>query len=371
MDEPGVITGIVCGYRSWIGLAVLLAWGAVCNGADEPMRKTDLNTPGTYRSGQWEYKHIITSPGSRSEGQKGMLFFAGKELTAAATGDYYETPWGKIEWVGEPATLWGVRGWFLRDQNRTGGRELPAPWLAEGCPVVEAMVLTDAETQATGVDKWIVDEVAKLGGKNVAVARSWFIAGTQAETITDTKLNGRLTLRAAAARDASTLTMICDGSKASTEAFERKDGATKVVRKVLGGLSGDVNYYLAFRVIKAAPEWPKPMDLGAESNGKEVVVKDSREIIITLPVERTSGLAWQVKRVQGDSPKGSSVVAVGTPQSVPANDLRTAHTEVLLKVVGTGKTLVELELKRSWETEKKAEKTFEVTLDVPAASKSK
>lgn len=89
----------------------------------------DVTKPGTYRSGPWEYRLMITSPGSKSEGSVGILSFAGKRLEGAAPGDYYRTPWGVITWIGDSDRLWDAHGWMRLEAGAPPGvgRELSPP----------------------------------------------------------------------------------------------------------------------------------------------------------------------------------------------------------------------------------------------------
>jgi hypothetical protein len=103
--------------------------------------KADISKPGTYRSGPWEYRLVITGAGSKSQGADGELFYAGKRLQGVQF-DYYRTPWGNVQWVqNNPGVLWGDRGWMLCAPGVTGSRELPDPkaetqsgkkWVSEG-----------------------------------------------------------------------------------------------------------------------------------------------------------------------------------------------------------------------------------------------
>jgi len=77
----------------------------------EPIR---LDRSHTYVWQQWKYEFKITAPGTRSEGRWGTLYFAGRQLPPAEINDYYETPWGKIYWVGTPDVRWGDHAWMPR-----------------------------------------------------------------------------------------------------------------------------------------------------------------------------------------------------------------------------------------------------------------
>lgn len=333
--------------------------------------KVDISLPATYVSGQWKYRLTVTAPGSKSEGTKGELFYDGKPVEGHAPGDYYRTPWGEVQWVGSPVVLWGEHGWMWRSPEVRGGRLLAEPWIEAGGPVVMAMILNEADeaSKSEPTEPWVQEEMRKLGVKAFRIQRRWFPLSDQAVTIHDTKLFGTLTARLAPARDAQTLTVILDGSQAGQLELPRKDGATRLIVRPLGSVLAMENFYLAFRVARAAPAWPRPLDIGPESDRKEVVVEGVREVVVGLPGDRRSGCVWIIKGVQGDAPTSSSVKASGEPQFTPATGEkagpeRNGTFENVLRVTGTGKSYVELEYKRTWQTDTPAQKTFRVTLDV-------
>ncbi len=75
--------------------------------------------------GRWEYRLKVTHPGTKSEGSWGTLSYDGKKVPEGTTvNDFYRTPWGKIYWVGMPASKWGGHGWMLEPVR---GRELTPP----------------------------------------------------------------------------------------------------------------------------------------------------------------------------------------------------------------------------------------------------
>lgn len=354
-------------------LTVPAAWGAdaAAGGPVADAAKVDINKPGVYRAGLWEYHLMITSPGSKSQGARGILLFAGRPVDPAVRYDYYRTPWGDIQWVGDSELLWDDHGWMLRATDVSGGRELPVPWQQAGGPAVMAMVLRDAKETPKGepFEPWVRAEMQRLGVKGFAIERRWFPLTQEAATIHDTKLYGSLTARLGPARDAATLAIVLDGTEPGRVELARQDGATGLVHRALGGVLDTSNYYLAFRVDRAALDWPRPLDIGLESDGKQVSVKGVQEIVIGLPGDRRSGCVWMVKRVQGVATATASVTSCGEPQFTPAigeaaSVARNGIFENVLRVISAGKCRVELEYKRNWQSDKPAEKTFAVTLDV-------
>ncbi len=359
------------------GITILLTAG-MAHGDDAPQGiagdgsgKIDISAPGTYRSGQWEYRLVVTAPGSKSQGSRGELLFGGKPVDEPARGNYFRTPWGEIHWVGNPGVPWGPHGWMPRPKQCHDGRDLGEPWLENGAPVVMAVVLGTGKEGAedTKIDPWVREEMQRLGVEAPCVTRAWFPLTDQATTLHDTKLYGTLTVRVCPAREAEKLTVLLDGTKTERLDLPRQDGATRLIRQRLDSGIARQDFYLAFRVDRAAPDWPRPLDIGLEAEGKEVLVKGTKEVVISLPGDKRSGLVWSVKGLQGDALLASSVKSSGGPQFAPANGAA-ADTggrglfENVFRVTGCGKTHVELEYNRPWQSDKPAKKTYRVTLDV-------
>jgi predicted secreted protein len=368
----GVAVMGLCAAVGRIGCAVAEDAAPAGQNPDAQGAKLDLSQSGVFRSGLWEYQFTITGKGTKSQGTAGALFFAGKPVEEPGVeGDFYRTPWGDIQWVGRPPLPWQPHGWMLRPAAAKGGTMLPEPWRMAGGPVVMMLVLCAADTaeKPGTVPAWVAEQMTQLGVKTFTVARDWQPLNDQATTIEDTKLTGALRARLAPARETATLCVQLDGSSVARVDLPREDGATKLVRHTIGSSMKVTNFYLAFRVDRAARSWARPLDVGPESDGKTVVVKGTREVILALPGDRDSGLVWVIKSIQGDSPLGANVQAAGTPQFVsgaapPPGKSREGTFENSLRVVGTGKSDVELEYKRPWQTDTPAQKTFRVTLDV-------
>jgi hypothetical protein len=91
--------------------------------------KLDGSADQTFKSGRWTYRVETFNQGTRSEGTRGTLTFAGQPLPVpAAVNDHVRTPWGLLYWVGEPATAFGGRGWMLRAKpSRPLGKPVAPP----------------------------------------------------------------------------------------------------------------------------------------------------------------------------------------------------------------------------------------------------
>jgi hypothetical protein len=97
--------------------------------ATSPAETIDTSRNGTYTSAPWEYRVTISGEGTRSEGYTGKLFCHGKELPAPdGVNDFYETPWGKMYWVGRPKVPFGAHGWMPKPlPSQPVGKALAAP----------------------------------------------------------------------------------------------------------------------------------------------------------------------------------------------------------------------------------------------------
>jgi hypothetical protein len=74
---------------------------------------------GRNQVGPWGYEYSIAAKGTRSEGSYGKLFYNEQELaTPAHINDYFETPWGRMYWVGFPPVIFGSHGWMTNPLTR-------------------------------------------------------------------------------------------------------------------------------------------------------------------------------------------------------------------------------------------------------------
>lgn len=199
-------------------------------------------------------------------------------------------------WAGYPATPWGKHGWFLRPQGASGGKELPDPIRTSG-PVVLALEC-DARVKE---GELLPDDVKKTFQRMLtspAAPGQWILMDRQRHTIHDSRHYGQLHFRLLPARDANTLTVVFDGSETSRVELPRKDGQSMVVRKTIKSSIAQMDFTLAFLVINAAADWPKPLEITSDSDGKEVAVKACREIVISLPGDCRGDKGWRVKKLK-------------------------------------------------------------------------
>jgi hypothetical protein len=128
---------------------LLLAIGAAGGHRQDAARpQLDVTKDGTHQSGPWTYEYATRLKGTRSEGYYGKLSYEGREVPEPANlNDYYETPWGRIYWVGQSVMLFGVHGWMPNPVAREPeGQALTDPGkLAGQAFSVRVKVLTPEE----------------------------------------------------------------------------------------------------------------------------------------------------------------------------------------------------------------------------------
>lgn len=329
----------------------------------------DLTTTAEYIAGRWEYRFTVTAPGSKNEGYRGELFFDGKPVEEPLDNDFYRTPWGDVSWRGDPVTPAGEHGWLPREKGASGGRAIVEPWRASGAPIVMMMVLAPGPKQPrVAVDRWIETELSKLGAKEAKVERDWFPLTDQAFVLHDTKIYGTLTARQAQPRDDASLAILLDGSDSSRIELPRRAGATHLVRHTMRSNLESLDLYLALKVERAAPAWPRPLDIGPESNGKVVTVRGAHEVVLALPGDLASGKTWVLESIGGNSPHGGAAKVAGAPQFVAGPPTKTSARpgtfETLLRVGELGTCEVALAYRDPRQEGAPAEQTFRVTLKV-------
>jgi len=349
-----------------------------------PVIPIDTSKSDTYSSGRWEYQYTVSLPGSKSEGYYGKLLFDDKQVSPPENiNDYYQTPWGKLYWVGQRPVPFGGHEWMPDAMpSRPEGKQLLDPAAAARRPAIMMQVLVEGEQQEERkpeMEEWVQEDLSKLDVKRVRVERDWFLLGYEAVTIHDTKMTGRLSARLAEPVDDKTLTvMLDDGMRGIKVKLSRKEGATRLVRHTLSSPVAEQDFYLALRVERAAVGEPIAQEIGPGADGKTVKLKGVSRVIIRLPGDRQTGLAWTVISTDGQSVEADGQVqyAPGTLMDYnpdPTGPLKPGDVmneagdgiyEIAFRVVGKGKTTVKMAYHRSWQVDKPSEKTFSVTLDV-------
>lgn len=134
--------------------------------------KIDAKQSRTYEWGKWKYVYKVAQAGTPVEGRTGALLYDGKPVlrpkAASPTNDYYETPWGRIYWTGQPNTIQGPHEWMPRLAARTRmGKQLPDPG-RPGVPAFEGKKLlieqaSDGKTVSAVVGQRIVIRLPSEG----------------------------------------------------------------------------------------------------------------------------------------------------------------------------------------------------------------
>jgi hypothetical protein len=103
---------------TWLVALLAMAFAAGCNSPESTAPQVPVEAAieeGTQQIGPWQYEYVVGAKGTRSEGYYGKLYYQGQEVPVPdSINRYYETPWGRLYWVGAPAVLWGDHGWMPR-----------------------------------------------------------------------------------------------------------------------------------------------------------------------------------------------------------------------------------------------------------------
>lgn len=401
--SSGLITGLAF---LWI---VALASPAMAVGPNAlGTEKLDLSKDASYQSGPWTYEHTIGAKGSRSEGYYGKLSFNGNPVPApAGVNDYYETPWGPMYWVGEPATLFGYHGWMPKPLPRESvGQILAAPATLAGRTFDVQVKLLAAEELATPdrieKDPKVLDALKPFDLKQAHIQRNWFKLSSEWTTLHDTKRWGHLEVRLAPSEPNRPLALEfrCGGrlslstsaqasgldalsalrfDAASTRFVDLppQNGAVRAVRCTLSGIvDDDMDLFLVCNVgggSEAKPALGKVRTLGSKSNKKTVTLKKVDTVVVELPGNLSTGFAWLVSSVEGDA-----VTQVGQVEYVQRNTRLSAPVgtggvfRATFQVAKAGQSKIVMAYRRPWESDQPAAESFEVTLKVKgAAAKTK
>jgi hypothetical protein len=134
---------------------------------------------GVFTSGKWEYRCIVTLPGTRSEGRLGELRYDGKMLPEPAnTNDYVLTPWGLIYWYGKGNIPWNGRGWIpTNPSDRKPIGDLVASPTGEAQTIVWVQLIDPTSStlnnQSKPVTGWVKEALDKVDLKQACVIRDW------------------------------------------------------------------------------------------------------------------------------------------------------------------------------------------------------
>lgn len=363
----------------------------------------DLSKNGQYASGAWTYTYSITNAGSRSEGYHGNLSYDKTALPRPVQiNDFYETPWGRLYWVGHPGVLFGGHGWMSKPLARAPIGQVmidPAIVSHERFAIrVKVLTLEELATpDSLEQDPAVLGVLKPFGPTQAHVQENWFQLEKKLTTLHDTKRWGTLTVRRANPTQSQppTLEFTSRGSltiDTSPGPTALEDiGAMLELSTLLEDLSdtpktislspqietlqplkctlsssigSDLILYLVCQIQDLEKPSTQSLCLGPEMHGKTVTVTSHKRVVIELPGNATTGYAWTFVSIQGNAVKHIPPIDYSpTPQTetrVGAGGLFKASFEV----VNPGTAKIRLGYQRPWDTSKSPAKTFDVTLVV-------
>lgn len=144
-----------------------------------------LEPDGSWKAevGPWSYAVLGTAMGSRSERRIGRLRFGGSELEGEDEGDYVDTPWGRMRWLG-PVELGAhtdyEQGFLLR-----GVRDRSFDELEEG----DAVYPTTADAVSLDLESLYLHPGIRVGTRRSVHSVSLRLSGSS-----DAELEGTLLL---------------------------------------------------------------------------------------------------------------------------------------------------------------------------------
>ena len=364
----------------------------------------DLTKNGQYASGAWAYVYSITNPGSRSEGYHGVLSYSPTELPAPLhINDFYESPWGRLYWVGKPEVLFGAHGWMPKPLARepVGQAMIDPAIVPHERFVIRVKVLAQgalATPDGLEQDPAVLEALKPFGLTQGHVQENWFQMGQKQITLHDTKRWGSLTVRRADPNESlipalkfqsrSDLTVDTSPRPSSLEdiaamlelsaVLEDLAAMPKIVPlspqiKTLQPLKctlssvigGDLVLYLVCQIQDMEKPSTQSLCLGTEMHGKTVTVTSHNQVVIELPGNATTGYAWTLVSLQGNAVKHIPPIdytpTLQTQALVGAGGLFKASFEV----VKPGTARIRLGYQRSWETSQSPVQTFDVILMIP------
>lgn len=163
----------------------------------------DTARDGLHQSGPWTYEYTISQKGTRSEGYHGKLSFNGREVPEPANlNDFYETPWGRMYWVGRPVVMFGAHGWMPKPlASGPKGQALMDPAkLAGRVFSVRVKVLASEELGTPDrieTDPKVLAALKSFDLKEAHVQRNWFGLAQTWVSLHDTKRWGHFEMRVA------------------------------------------------------------------------------------------------------------------------------------------------------------------------------
>lgn len=155
----------------------------------DPTQGTALEVPESLRErdgswkaevGPWSYTVLGTAMGSRSERRIGRLRFAGTELVGEREGDYVDTPWGRMWWLGrvQPGVVTDYEQGFLLQ----GVRDRSFDDLEPG----DAVYPTDTDEVALQLESLYLHPGIRVGTRPTVHSVSLRLSGSSEEELEGT-----------------------------------------------------------------------------------------------------------------------------------------------------------------------------------------
>ena len=304
--------------------------------ADKP---ETINELGTYKSGKWKYRYERTGRSRRDLAYWGTLYFSGKEVgEAGSINDHYQTPWGKLYWMGREG-WWGWHGWNPNPHyGMPMGRLLPRPGLkpAGGKPETTGK----PGTYKSGKWEYRLPMSGRPGTRGYASSGSLYYDGKGVPHFGPTFNDHYLT----------------PWGKMYWVGWPR------IATGRHGWYLQPVSRTPMGRLLPL-PDQEKQLVITERCDGKTVVAVGVQKVLIRLAADATTGHVWTVKR------KGTSLDKWGKVRYVrkPGPDAAVGagrYCEMLFRVGRPGKTTIECRYVRRKERDKKPAKVFTVTVDV-------
>jgi hypothetical protein len=204
LGKSGIGRGATLWIRHWAGLLACLTLVAGCPQSrcsqGTVSEELDLTRAGEQRAGGWTYVYSISNPGSRSEGYYGTLSYNQSEVSVPMhVNDFYETPLGRLYWVGEPVVLFGSRGWMSTPAAREPiGQALIDPAIAHSDRFLLKMKVVAPEELATPdrleQNAAVLEALKPFDLAQIHVQSDWFAVRSDPITLHDTKRCGTFTV---------------------------------------------------------------------------------------------------------------------------------------------------------------------------------
>ena len=190
----------ICRWAGYLVLMLIIGCSSSKPNQETTSADPDLIRDGRYTSDAWTYDYSITNPGTRSEGYHGSLSYNQIKLPDPMhINDFYETPWGRLYWLGKPPVLFGAHGWMSKPMAREPiGQALIDPAIVHSERFMVHIKILAPEELATPdrleQDPAVLKALEPFDLTEAHVQRNWFPVGADPITLHDTKRWGMFTV---------------------------------------------------------------------------------------------------------------------------------------------------------------------------------